>query len=203
MNSVQKGMFFLLFLLVQKMYVRKSEYEMSDSIFDFGDQKKGKFYSVESADFDLRPVYNGVLVDVNIVIDPTEDFYNRKVYNIFDYTGQIGGLYEILSIIGGIIVTFFSDKILMLSLMSNLYQVEGDKEAADPATPTQNFQVSKVVPVSHMFEEEKNPQTLHDKVNIGDAWADEQHSQIEGQNRRFDGRNRQFDEHRMLTLVIF
>lgn len=147
---------------------------MSDSIFNYGDDKIGTFYSVEKTDYDINLDVSSQLLNINFFIDQSEDFYQRKVYNFFDLTGQIGGLYEILSIIGGIFVAFFADKILMLSLMSKLYQVEDEKQEADPPVFTQNFRTSRVSPVDHMFEEEKTPQTLHKKPNLEESWPDEQ-----------------------------
>lgn len=165
---------------------------MTDSFLDsYGGVKSGTFYSIERSDFDFSAEFFGQIFACSFVIDSNEDYYERRVYNFFDFTGQLGGLYEIIAIIGGIFVSFFADKILVLSLMSSLYQVESQKQADDPPQQTQTFKISKVSPVNHMFEEEKTPQTLHKKQNFGDSWddvnkeLDEQHSELEENSMLF------------------
>lgn len=66
----------------------------------------------------------GHVLEIAVHIDPEEGSYERRVYSLLDMTGQLGGLYEIFEVFGGIIVGFFTERLLMFSLMSRLYQVE-------------------------------------------------------------------------------
>ena len=94
---------------------------------------------------------------ITMLIDKTEEYYERKVYNFFDLFGQLGGLYEILTIGGGIFVTFFAEKILMLSLISNLYQVEDKSDISDSPLLNRKLKTPKVKPVNFLIEEDKLP----------------------------------------------
>jgi hypothetical protein len=171
-----------------RLFIRKSDYEMDDGLLDYGGNniKQGTFYSVERSDYDFTNEMFGNLLAISLVVDAKEDYYERKVYNFFDFTGQLGGLFEILSIVGGIFVAFFAEKILIFSLMNSLYQVENQKDADDHAQQLQNFSTSKVEPVTHMYEEEK---TMGKVVNLNDTLDDKT--------------NRDLDEHGMLHFVTF
>jgi hypothetical protein len=129
---------------------------MHDDLLSIGENEKtGSFYSVEKYDYDFTLESNKHMLSANFLIDSTEHYYERKVYNIFDLTGQTGGLYEILTIAGSIFVAFFSENILMLSLISSLYQTEDNKEVRDYPILNQNNITSKVVPIDYKIEEEK------------------------------------------------
>ena len=57
-------------------------------------------------------------------MEAREDTYERTVFSIFDFTGLVGGVFEIFEITGSIIVGFFAQKLFMFSILSNLYQVQ-------------------------------------------------------------------------------
>ena len=48
----------------------------------------------------------------------------RSVFTFLDLIGTLGGIFEIFSIIGGILVAIFSEKMFYYSVLSNLYQVD-------------------------------------------------------------------------------
>jgi len=50
--------------------------------------------------------------------------YERQVFGVLGVTGNIGGVFEVLQIAGGILVSFFSGNIFLYSLLNKLYQVE-------------------------------------------------------------------------------
>jgi hypothetical protein len=130
---------------------------MSDGLLGFGrDEKEGTFYGVERIDSDISLEFASTLLSATMLMDKTEEHYERKVYNFFDLFGQLGGLYEILTIGGGIFVAFFAEKILMLSLISNLYQVEDKTDILDPPLVARKLRTPKVKPVNFL-EEEKHP----------------------------------------------
>jgi hypothetical protein len=153
---------------------------MNDSLLDYvgGNAKKGQFYSVEKSTYDYTNEYRGIMLACTFVLDSTEDYYERKVYNFFDLTGQIGGLYEILAIIGEIFVAFFAEKILMLSLISNLYQVEDANEVSKAALLVQNIKTSKVKPINSKIEEDKLPD-INKKSHYADSGIDQQYVDID------------------------
>ncbi|CAI2386294.1 unnamed protein product [Moneuplotes crassus] len=62
-----------------------------------------------------------VLVKYTIFQDPIVDSYERRVYSFLDFTGQLGGFFEILVISGGLLVNYFSTKLYNYSLFNQLY----------------------------------------------------------------------------------
>ena len=94
------------------MYVRKNEYNLYDSVFGFGGDKSGVFYSIESnkiVPFESNQVY---LAQVRFNIDHQIDQYERTVQTIFEVIGIIGGNYEILRISIGLFLATYTNKML-------------------------------------------------------------------------------------------
>ena len=56
--------------------------------------------------------------------DPQTDTYERSVFSVLDFFGNIGGLNEVLEIIGKLIVAVFAGRLFIYSIVSNLYQVD-------------------------------------------------------------------------------
>lgn len=75
-------------------------------------------------ELDLSERLNDDFIRIGFQIDPNEDTYQRRVYTFLDMTGQIGGVFEILSVLVGAIVRFVGFKIFILSIMSRLYFVK-------------------------------------------------------------------------------
>jgi hypothetical protein len=75
-----------------------------------------------------------------------------------------------LILVGSIFVAFFSEKILMLLLIKNLYQVEDKEEISDSPLLTNNFKTSKVTPINPIIKEEEEKKlpspTMNSNKNI-------------------------------------
>ena len=56
--------------------------------------------------------------------DPIKISFERSVFGFLELTGNIGGVFEILSIIGGFLIGGFSGKMFLYSILSKLYQVQ-------------------------------------------------------------------------------
>lgn len=115
-----------------RLYVKYNTAELSDNIFNYGiggtDQRD--FYSLEKTYVDLKPLTTGddTLMYVVFAIDAEEDSYSRSVFTFLDLTGQVGGLQEIFNIAGALIVGFFTEKLLSLSLVSQLYTYQSSSK---------------------------------------------------------------------------
>ena len=130
------GMFTLCCLDIRnnvRLYVKPNNVELQDEIFDFGytGSNQHRFYSVENTYLDLQTEnpFTQLLFYCIFHIDPQTDSYNRSVYTFLDLTGQVGGFYEILEIMGSFFVGIFAEKLLSLSLVSNLYTYRINKNA--------------------------------------------------------------------------
>ena len=70
-------------------------------------------------------MYELILVlGMRFLKDPAQKSFERSVFSLLEVTGNIGGLYEIMKIIWGIIVSFFSGNIFFYSIISKLYQIK-------------------------------------------------------------------------------
>mmetsp|Transcript_7776 Transcript_7776/g.6873 ORF Transcript_7776/g.6873 Transcript_7776/m.6873 type:complete len:203 (+) Transcript_7776:1003-1611(+) len=56
--------------------------------------------------------------------DNISNSYDRSVITLLDVFGNVGGIMGLISVLGGLIVTFSSSKLFMFSILSSLYQVE-------------------------------------------------------------------------------
>lgn len=59
--------------------------------------------------------------------DQLSESYERSVFSFFDLTGNLGGLFEVLELVGALFVEFFAGKIFLYSILSRLYQVDSHK----------------------------------------------------------------------------
>ena len=87
------------------LFMKKTTVEMSDSLIQFGTTDVQQFYNLHGSFMDTafeNP--DGELLTILIQQDPTEDFYSRRVYSLLDLTGQLGGIFEVLNILGTFIV---------------------------------------------------------------------------------------------------
>ena len=109
------------------VYVKDNEVELKDNIFQYspdGDEKK--FVSVERVDqsFSNYNVNNSLLMSVTFIKDYNYDAYERKVFTLLEVFGNLGGLFEVLGIVGGILVGSSAERFFNYSIISHLYQVD-------------------------------------------------------------------------------
>ena len=107
------------------IFIRKNYVTLNDEFIQVGQTEHKEFYSAENTktDFDFDP--NGYLyLKMAIRMEAREDTYERTVFSVFDYTGLIGGVFEIFEVFGGLIVGYFIKNWFMFDILSNLYQVQ-------------------------------------------------------------------------------
>jgi len=61
---------------------------------------------------------------MNFYKDPVVQSYERSVFSFLDLTGNLGGLFEVLQIVGSFMVGLFAGKTFLFSIISHLYQVD-------------------------------------------------------------------------------
>ena len=61
-----------------------------------------------------------------VLQDSNEDLYERRVYSIMDLIGQLGGFFEMLLIIGGVLINSFREKAYLYSVFNKLYTMRND-----------------------------------------------------------------------------
>lgn len=79
-------------------------------------------------------------------MDKSFDIYERKIYDLMEMLGDIGGLAESLNILGAFLVVFFAHRMFIGSILRNIYQLRN----AD--MPKANLQT-----IDRDFEEDNSP----------------------------------------------
>ncbi len=60
-------------------------------------------------------------VSVQIRLDTYQDTYNRQVYGIMELIGDIGGVQEVLVLIGSMLVGMVAERLLHAEMMKQIY----------------------------------------------------------------------------------
>ena len=88
-----------------------------------------EFYSVGKIDSDISVDSSQKLYATMLVkMDAREDTYQRTVFSVFDYTGLIGGVFELLQVFGTFFVGYFAKNWFLFCVLSNLYQIDNKGE---------------------------------------------------------------------------
>ena len=60
--------------------------------------------------------------------DSQYDIYERRIYSFGELLGQIGGLFQIFLMIGVSIVSIFSERLFVSSILRKIYQIDQTRE---------------------------------------------------------------------------
>ena len=152
------------------IFLRNNHVTLADSFFQIGTTENKQFYSVETLRPDFAIDTNGITyASVVMRMEAREDSYERTVFSMFDFTGLVGGVFEIFEVTGGIIVGLFAYKLYMFSMLSNLYQVQKTHGGQD---------INKVIPrtrkVKSVFKRTKHDPKKYEesKLSLGNIKYD-------------------------------
>eukprot|EP00347_Sterkiella_histriomuscorum_P015712 403355969 len=109
-------------------YIQRNEAIYQDDYIQFGQDRRENFFAVTNInryDDNYTP-YQGHLAAVFIRFDNRYEIYTIKNYSLFDWLGEIGGLYGSLTAIGFCIVRIFCQKMFMSDIMKQIYQIRKD-----------------------------------------------------------------------------
>ena len=116
-------------------------------------------------------------------LDQQVDQYQRTVYSFLDLFGFVGGIYELLKILGQSIVTFFTSNLLYFSILSNLRDSSKMNNDASDHKEGQVFKENsedintnnrKVLPIKY-----QNNEISVQSINRGSNLEEEQKSSVE------------------------
>ena len=153
-----------------EILVRKNYVTLNDEFFQMGQTEHKEFYSAENTktDFDLDP-NEYLYARMSIRMEAREDTYERTVFSVFDYTGLIGGVFEIFEVVGGIFVGYFTKNWFMFCILSSLYQVQNKVD-------DQNHQSSSYSDHNDLNEEQKSGNNSNHKEK-----SDEENEKPDGE----------------------
>ena len=109
-----------------RIFIKENAVDLTDSLLPLGGSTEQSFLSVDSTDHDVQAFLGTSYLEVMMVLDPEKTTYSRVVFSFFDLFGMLGGVFEILSILCGLIVGLFSKHILLFSMFKKLYHTEND-----------------------------------------------------------------------------
>lgn len=108
------------------IYLRKNQVEVQDSFFTYapgGD--KSSFVNIKRYDTLISNENDdGTVLSIYFMKDYEYETYERSVYSFLDFAGNLGGINEVLEVIGGLLVGIVADKLFFYSILSRLYQVD-------------------------------------------------------------------------------
>ena len=165
-----------------EILIRKNHVVLNDEFFQIGQTERREFYSAENfkSDFDLDSS-ELFYARMQIRMEAREDTYERTVFSVFDYTGLIGGVFEIFEVVGGFVVGYFSKKWFMFCMLSSLYQVQDKGEDQDCSrSSTSNPKDSNE---EHKFEEDSK---ICQRSNQEDEKSDGHQDKSHEENKKSD-----------------
>ncbi|CAI2382175.1 unnamed protein product [Moneuplotes crassus] len=114
--------------------VRKNTFTKRDGFFPWSAEEEGEFHSIEKTSdiifsnaapppldwyIETTPIISGA-----ISLDYEQTFYERRVTDLLEVTGQLGGIFELYEIIGGFIIGWLSSRALNDEIYVNLEKAE-------------------------------------------------------------------------------
>lgn len=98
-------------------------------LMQLGQQESGTFAMVSDIRTydDAVDTSNPFFAAVYIRYDPRYLSYNRQVYSILGMLGDIGGLQQMLYLIGFVSVSFFTKRLFVASVLKEMYHLKHDR----------------------------------------------------------------------------
>ena len=135
-----------------RLNIRENRIIQNDGIFPWSQQKKETFYSVSTSsstfsDRDYTRDYG--LAEFEISLDSQVDLYEREVYTILSFFGEIGGIFELLMVFGHIFFASYSKLTGKLSMVNHASMQSHLSE--------ENFLIDKAKKFKKCIDENQNP----------------------------------------------
>lgn len=139
------------------VYISQNEGEVLDNYIQYSPNgKQYNFVSVERISKEFRDSSDGnVLLTIKFVKDYNYNSYERQIFSVLDMFGNLGGVFEILSLIGELCVGIFAERLFNYSIVSTFYQVDTAGKEKERAKES-SFDAIPVPQDENMHEEFKN-----------------------------------------------
>eukprot|EP00347_Sterkiella_histriomuscorum_P002468 403368032 len=147
-------------------YIQRNQAAYQDDFIQFGQEREETFFAVSNINrYDDNYVASlGYLAAVYIRFDNRFDIYSIKNYSLFDFLGEVGGLYGSLAAMGCFVVQFFCSKMFKSDMMKKIYQIRKDPKEDDIVTQQK--------------EKENNGQKFKRKFSIRNIYNKDQKKNI-------------------------
>jgi hypothetical protein len=114
-----------------QVYIRENNLELMDSVFQYQDYDRKKFYSIADEVHDYYEGYDNYWALI-FRADDREITHTRTVYSLFDMVAQIGGVYGVLSSIALLIFGSYSERMMYYWVLRKSYQFNSKEETTIP-----------------------------------------------------------------------
>lgn len=131
---------------IQENIVETSE----NLIFGFPPERT-TFYSIGSKHREMQnfEVSGKQYITIYFLLSQEYNLYQRSVFTFFDMFGQLGGVYQLLWILGAILVSCTAKKVFYNSILSRLYHVH--EELVNSETKIKPY-ISKTINTSEILK---------------------------------------------------
>ena len=97
---------------------------MIDSYIQYGQSSEKTFYQVQNTKEQIELEDNDQqIASVYIRLDSQYDIYERRIYSVGELLGQMGGLFQVILMIGVSFVSIFSERLYVSSIIRKIYQI--------------------------------------------------------------------------------
>ena len=90
--------------------IMQNSYSIYSSIFNTDYSKTGHFYSIDEQRQDFEHFKNNNYAEINLRMSTKHAFYETNICTIFDFIGQLGGMFEIFEVLGKLIIGYYTNK---------------------------------------------------------------------------------------------
>ena len=108
-----------------RFYLQQNEARLNDNYLIFNEQEEvKKFVSIANHDNIYTNSNENNVFKIKIQKSEWRQLYERQVYAILDLLGDLGGIYEVLLLVGFAIVNAFTHPAFYYSIFAHIYQVD-------------------------------------------------------------------------------
>ena len=131
------------FMKVMDVMVRENEYSYTDSLF-MNSQTDGSFYSFsnEKHFFRTDPDLDHNVMQIYVIMDYRKDLYEMNLYTFWDMIGVVGGIYEVMKVMSGMLISIFAGRMMSVDLLNSYNNKSGNDhdghKIGDKSDPEQN-----------------------------------------------------------------
>ena len=105
-----------------KLYIKQNDVELNDAYVQIGNSQQMSFLNVDRFALDIfSESSSGQVFDVTVRLDPYKDSYQRVVFSLLDVFGTVGGIFQVLQTVFGLIISIITAEVFLSSAFRRLY----------------------------------------------------------------------------------
>jgi len=109
--------------------IRKNEAVFEDSYVQLGFPDENDFYQVvDHLETFEAETDEGEILTIYFRFDRVSDIYERQIYSFAELIGQAGGFYGAVLAISGLMISLFTERLFVSSILRRIYQIDSWQE---------------------------------------------------------------------------